>query len=828
MPYEATLEYVNRPRSGIALGGIGTGGVELRHDGIFTCWHIFNNLPFASGARFPFADESMLFFIVRYQVPGKPPRMKLLQIDQGIDAGGIELFHYTFPWMRGIERITSRASFPFTTLTFTASDMPFDVVLEAFSPFIPHDVKNSALPGFYCNFHILPHNDQPVDVMLMATQRNAVGYDVQQKQYVNRLHQHGTAVIAEATVSGLSAEHATTGSQLLASLDPGTTHYLGWEARHGFYEWALRHDRLPNLDDTAGRNTLNPETEQVTARERSYNTLAVSHTLHGKAIEQTFIVGWYFPNLYSEVRGEDAAKREGNFYANHFGSALEVVAYLADKAHALTARTRDFHAAFFDSTIPEPILDQINSHLNTLITSTWLTQDGKFALQEGLTATGYWGPMSTIDVAVYGSVPVLALFPSLDKAMLRTHCAVQLESGEISHGIDRNFDHFEHETRPNVPSRVDLSAQYTILVLRHALWTGDLAFLREMWESVQKALDYVVRERDANGDCLPDIDGVNSSYDNLSMHGAAAFTSSLWLSALTHTIECADLLEDRKAAARYAQLLEQARLQHDRKLWTGRYYRLYNDRDGKTGLIDEGCLTDQLIGDWCNRLTGVQPLIEPDRIRSILETIYHYSFEADLGIRNCSWPGDAYLHDVPSDCWWDQANTVWTGSNFAFASHLLYEGRVEQAESVILTIDRFYRRNGLYFDHQEWGGHYFRSLSAWAVLHGYLGLSIKNGAVSFAPSPSAASIKLFFAHSHGTGFYAHDRVTGQVSITTLTGVWTCRSISLNHWRGELAAATIGGSSIATTTSKHTSDGHTLHFDPALTLQAGEKLLLTFQ
>src|SRR5687767_12363021 len=64
----------DRARSGIALGGLGTGSVELRKDGQFYNWTIFNNQPLGTGPAFDFATypnndalESMQFFVVRYQ-----------------------------------------------------------------------------------------------------------------------------------------------------------------------------------------------------------------------------------------------------------------------------------------------------------------------------------------------------------------------------------------------------------------------------------------------------------------------------------------------------------------------------------------------------------------------------------------------------------------------------------------------------------------------------------------------------------------------------------------------------------------------------------------
>ena len=63
--------------------------------------------------------------------------------------------------------------------------MPFEVELEAFSPFIPHDVKNSSLPGAYFNFKVTSRSNKKVDVMLLGTLRNLVGFDVIRKAFTS-------------------------------------------------------------------------------------------------------------------------------------------------------------------------------------------------------------------------------------------------------------------------------------------------------------------------------------------------------------------------------------------------------------------------------------------------------------------------------------------------------------------------------------------------------------------------------------------------------------------------------------------------------------------
>ena len=144
MAYKSIMKREYKARSGITMGGIGTGGIELRKDGTFYNFNIMNNYPSASGDRCNFASNSMLFFEVRYQEEGKNPKMKILQVDEGYEVGAVPLHYYVFPWMSGVDMIEYCATFPFVNMKFSDEEMPFDIEMEAYSPFIPGDVKNSA------------------------------------------------------------------------------------------------------------------------------------------------------------------------------------------------------------------------------------------------------------------------------------------------------------------------------------------------------------------------------------------------------------------------------------------------------------------------------------------------------------------------------------------------------------------------------------------------------------------------------------------------------------------------------------------------------------
>gem|GEM_PF-670607 len=766
----------DRVRSGIAVGGLGTGYVELRKDGRFYNWTIMNNWPLGTGEPFVVKsyprndeDQSLMFFLVRYQVEGEQPRIKLLQLNNGLSEGALQGIDYYYPWMSAVERIDYSASFPFSGLTFTDPEMPFDIHLEVFSPFIPHDAKNSSLPGAYFNFTVEATGDKQVKVFLIATLRNLVGYDVLDKHFITRPHQGEHYKGYSMTCGGMDPAHSSMGEMGFFSLSDRSSYYLGWEHKHPYYEKLLVSDRFEDLNDTPNRN-MEVDGRTVARHsdnnnQRCFSSIGVDHQLQpGQSFSHSFVFCWYFPNNYGGTEGNqeagdddyvidvDRTRIQGHYYNNFFSSAEQAGLYLADHQEMLTEKTRRFHRDFYNSSVPVYVLHQVNSHFNTFIASSVFTKNGTFAIREGMSPHQPWGPYGTIDVALYGSVSAIALFPELQKNMMRAHRRLQTGQGEIHHGLQTDVE-LEHNGTWGVFHRIDLVPNYIQIVLRDYFWTGDRDYLKEMWPSVRKGIHYILRERDSDGDMMPDMEGIMCSYDNFPMYGLASYIQSQWMAAMVSVSRAAPVAGDRETGRLAEEILRQGRDLMDSKLWNGEYYRLSNDYRGSHGM-DEGILTDQLIGQWVAHQSDLGYLVERDHVRSALSAIFEASYRAGFGLRNCTWPSHPDLYPIhETDLWVDQANTCWSGVELAFASFLIYEGMVREGEEVIRTVDNRYRKSGLYWDHQEFGGHYYRPMSAWSVLHAYLGLGISDGHYSFSPKLSQPEYTLFFSHGNGTAHY---------------------------------------------------------------------------
>ena len=74
---------------------------------------------------------------------------------------------------QGFPGVTFRGEYPIGKVTYAEKGFPVEVKLEAFSPFIPLNAKDSALPATVMSYTVTNTSDAPVDVDLGSWMQNA-------------------------------------------------------------------------------------------------------------------------------------------------------------------------------------------------------------------------------------------------------------------------------------------------------------------------------------------------------------------------------------------------------------------------------------------------------------------------------------------------------------------------------------------------------------------------------------------------------------------------------------------------------------------------------
>ena len=774
--------------SGAALGGIDTGFVEIRPDGCFHEWQIFNAGPWAQDVRSTTAPlgsgPQLLQFMLRIDGgSGGTPQLRRLYLRS--DENNL----YTLPFAQDVESIDYLAGYPMTGLEYHDSSLPVRASAEVFSPFIPGRARDSATPGFHVVFTLENTGQGEVDASIVGFLDNPLASALSDRRLTNTLvHDPGCTRLLLDTAT--QTDFPAGIGNLCLSVAGGQPSYIAgtfqeyvasrtcrWQTQRVNYmllsvlqeyfatgalpNTAASHDPSANVPAATAIDALSPEAARRLIDDFSADALlrrvfrdahlaksesadADKQLLHefrrnlldsngkprltwgtgalassvrlapGARAEIRFALSWYFPH-HLTASGRDM----GHMYSAWYESALDVNRYLTQNYANHRAATLSFARTLADTSLGDPLAFAWSSQLSSLISNTWWTRDGSYAIWEGLGCCG----LSTTDVDYDGSFPVLALFPELKLAQMQQTILHQNQQGQVPHNypgdVSRVDDGF---------ARVDLNPQFVMMVCRDYLWTGDRQYLKKLAPHVVRAMDFT-ESLDANGDGLPDRQTAIQTYDQWRMRGTPSYIASLWIGALTAAIRIATALEMHHDAQRWTSTLQRASASFDRMLFNGDYYSLWVDGSVRNEL----CMTDQLSGEWFSRMIGLPSTISQANLARAVESIFRNNFNPEFGLHNATAPRRGPEILALSNL---QAGGLWSGIEFAFASFLMASGYYAEGRQVVDAIHRRYIRAGQPWNHVECGGHYSRAMSSWATLLAATGFipDLSTGTLTLLPA----------------------------------------------------------------------------------------------
>lgn len=158
------FEYIGMPVGGIAAGQLYLGG-----DGKLWFWDIFN-LNYKMGQLK--GEEAYEFPYVRSKPNDKGARM----VEHGFQVRTTSKGETVTKILDrdGIEDIEFLGQYPIGEIRYRDSDLPVEVDLEAYSPFVPLDLDQSMLPATILNFKIRNTSEKIAEVELSGWLENAV------------------------------------------------------------------------------------------------------------------------------------------------------------------------------------------------------------------------------------------------------------------------------------------------------------------------------------------------------------------------------------------------------------------------------------------------------------------------------------------------------------------------------------------------------------------------------------------------------------------------------------------------------------------------------
>ncbi|HIC89527.1 MAG TPA: hypothetical protein EYP04_09015 [Anaerolineae bacterium] len=830
------------------IGGIGTGSVSLTGIGALADWEIFNrpnkgsllpNTFFALWAR-PEGDRSVTKVL---QAPPLPP---YTGIRRGQYRGvGFGVARETGAGLPHLRDATFRGEYPFAWIDFQDREMPVEASLEAYNPFIPLNTDDSSLPAAIFRVTLRNPGDQPAAIALATNLYNAVGHDPSDSFFQHGVGGNVNTVVDESGLHGilmtnpsLEDDDPRYGSMMLATPWSDVDIQACWLRGAWFDELHAFWDEFSTSGTLSPRNYGPSET----GRGDTGSIVLRATLIPGESVTLPFFIVWHFPNFvkYWNPSGDEACDCEGhcqtatwkNYYATRYADALAVACYLAAEEPRLRTESLRFHDALFASTLPPYVLDAVSSQMSTLKTTTVLRlEDGTFYGFEGCHADSGCCEGSCNHVWNYAQTHAF-LFPTLQRSMRAADYKYNLHAnGKISFRLQLPLGSEPWEYYPAADGQMGGIMQ----VYRDWRLSGDDEWLRALWPLVKKALAYAwIPSPESGWDVDRDgvMEGIQHNTYDIEFVGPNPMMTSLYLGALRAAEEMARAMGEPEQAEEYRSLFESGCEKMDCELFNGEFYIQKHDPAGAPKYqFGAGCLSDQLIGQWLARLSGLGDLLDPDHVRTALTSIFRYNWRTDFwdhanpqriyalnderGLLLCTWPhgGRPALPFVYSD-------EVWAGIEYQVASHLIYEGLVEEGLTIVKGVRERHdgiRRNP--WNEFECGSHYARSMASWAVLTALSGFSfdLPHGHLGFAPCLYQGDFRVFW--SCGTGWGTYHQTADAVTLSVAYGRLRLKTLSAPPFAtatrvsataaGQPVPVTIGDSSVA--------------FEPELVLQAGQSL-----
>lgn len=817
------------------LGGIGTGTVSLGGCGQFRDWEIFNRP--AKGSILPFT-----FVCARFEGGGlAKPRIRVLErqplppFNQG--DGYIRTTGLGLPRFR---EAVFTGSYPFAHIQYQDSRLPVTVSLEAFNPMIPLDAAESSLPIALLSYRFTSRAPSPIRLGVALSIMNPIGFNgigsLSQRRAPffgknhNEFRQDGSLGGLLMTSSKYASDSPRHGSLAVLSSGEDFSYRAAWV--HG--GWWDDFQKWWDEFEAQGRFASEPAPESIEGS-TEYATLANHLALApGETKTVHFALAWHFPlrENYWSGHKEGPLPLLHNDYTNRWPSAWEPAAYALTNFERLHRATRDYRDTLYSSTLPEPVIDAVSSQSCIPRTTTLMVLDGGHALGfEGCNDNAGCCPMNCTHVYNYEHT-LAFLYPTLERSMRDIDFSWNMRpDGSMSFRTPLPFRQGGNDFRPATDGQMG-----TIMkVYREWQLGASDAWLRGIWPQVRRALEYAWVQWDANRDGV--MEGEQHNTYDIEFYGPNSMTGALYLGALRAASAMARHLGEPAVADRYLDLAEQGAAGLDRLLYNGEYYvqKVDESKPGaKNYQYGEGCLSDQVLGQWFAEVVDLGKLLPHEHVKSVLAAIFRHNFCDDFsafpnvqriyaineekGLLLCSWPrGKRPALPFP------YSDEVWTGIEYQVAGHLIYEGFVKEGVDIVTAArDRYKGTNRNPWDEFECGHHYARAMSSWSLLTALSGFacSAPRKEIKFAPRINPANFRAFFSAGTAWGAYTQQQEAGRLTavIEVKGGLLELERVRL-PWAGKTAKSSAG-------TIKLEKGEARLMLNHSVRLKPGDRLALT--
>ncbi len=808
------------------LGGIGTGCIGLSGNGRLCDFEIFNRPN--KGSLLGFSH-----FAVKAEQDGEVVSAKVLNGDLAKDfmgqyqkSGNVGYgFGPQTETMAGFPHFKKHAftgEFPMARIDFSDEVFPAAVSLTAFNPLIPLDDKASSLAAAFFEVCLRNTSEKAATFTAALSVTNSFSEGA-----INRFTKNGGISLVTLGQDRLKPDEIGYGDITFATDAANTAVQENWY-RGGWFDGATVY-----WQDFGSTGALKNRTYE-NAGNRDTATLSVSFDLNPQEEKRArFVVAWSFPNQYNYWNPKK--KRIGtrmrdvtwkNYYATQFLSSRETAAYCLENWDTLYNGTRRFHDALFSSTLPREVLDAVSANLSVLKSPVVLRlEDGSFYGWEGVNELTGSCEGSCTHVWNYAyALPFL--FPALERSMRELDFKYnQWDNGRMSFRLQLPVGRQHNLFHPCVDGQMGA----VIKTYRDWKLCGDDEWLKGLWDSVKKALEYAWHPDndhlwDKNKDGV--LEGRQHHTLDMELFGPSGWLQSFYLAALKAGAEMADYLGEQKTAAEYRRIFESGKAWSEKNLFNGEYFihkidledrsilapfygadRMYwNDEAGEIKYqIGEGSSIDQVCGQWHANVCGLGEILDNAMVKSALQSIYKYNYKpvmrdffnpcrvyalnGESGTVICAYPEHSNKPAVPVP----YTQECMTGFEYQAAAHMISEGMIEEGLSVVRGVrDRYDGEKRNPWNEIECGSNYARSMASFTLLTAFSGFSfdLPRGMLGFNPVVREESFSCLW--SVGSGWGTVEITDTHTRIELLGGTLTLKELRLPYIGEKTVTVTADG------------------------------------
>ena len=780
-------------RIALPIGGIGTGTVSLGGRGNLQDWEIMNRP--AKGYNPGSGRQNSTFFTLFTEIDGKKD-LRLLE-------GPVPFFSYegnsgAIATNHGLPRfsdVSFDSAYPFGEVNLKTPQVPVSVKMKAFNPLIPGDIDNSSIPMAIIDFELTNRSDKDISFSVCGTMQNFIGEDGSVGKAAgnkNTFRKDPGLSGIHLTSEGVDKKTDQWGEMALVTTSKGDISYrTAWLPER----WGS--SMLDFWDDLSSDGKLDNKTDTVSAKPMT--SLAASDILPANGKKKVrFLITWYFPN-----RSAWATKPLKNYYATKYNGAWDVAVKTVPQLGQLENKTIEFVNAFCKSDIPETVKESALFNVSTLRTQTcFRLSDGNLFAWEGCgdkegccfgTCTHVWN-YETATAFLFGD-------------LARSFRNVEFAQATKSSGLMRFRVNLPLDSVPDF-NKVAADGQMGSIIKLFREWqlSGDDDFLKKLYPNAKSALSYawIKGGWDANQDGV--MEGVQHNTMDVEYYGPNPQMTIWYLGALRAMEEMAKYMKDKEMASKCRKLFESGSKWTDENLFNGEYYIHKVEVPKKEDIpaeqlvgmgssdygnpeyqLGEGCLVDQLVGQYLAHVCGLGYLVKKENVGTTLRSIMKYNYLSDFSDHfNCfrsyvlgdeaallmaSYPKSRPVNPFP------YFTEVMTGFEYVAAIGMLYEGQTVEGLKCITNIrDRYDGRKRSPFDEAECGHHYGRAMASWSGLLALTGFHY-----------SGVTKEITFGNITGNYFWSNGYSYGMAEITQKDGA---KQLNLKVLNGKLEVAKI--------------------------------------